>query len=100
MAPSQHQPPAAPLRAPALVATEDDPLHQPSPLARDEELWWVAECPDDPQGLELRADPDSEPRQRDDRGRVAELLAAGDTRWSLDLDDPYAWQDAGPFTAG
>jgi len=45
--------------------------------------------PDDPEGLELRAD-DTEPV--DDHDQLAEQLQHTDTRWSLELDNPYLWQ--------
>jgi hypothetical protein len=45
--------------------------------------------PDDPEGLELRAH-DTEPA--DDHDILAEQLQHTDTRWSLDLDNPYLWE--------
>ncbi|MCW2680822.1 MAG: hypothetical protein JWM62_2223 [Frankiales bacterium] len=90
LSPAQHAPAAAATRSlPPLPA--DDPLAELSPLQQIEELWWLADCPDDPESLELRAAPtrDAEP---DDHLR--DLLRTGDTRWTLDLDDPYAWWPA------
>ena len=92
MSPSQHEPPAAQVR-PLPAVPADDPWRDLSPLQVEEELWWAAECPDDPEGLELRAHDPQDAGQSDERDRLGELIAAGDTRWSLDLDDPYAWRD-------
>ena len=44
--------------------------------------------PDDPAGLELRAD-DTDPA--DDHDRTGEHIQHTDTRWSLELDNPYLW---------
>ena len=73
-----------------------NPLDELSPLQREEETWWLAGCPDDPEGLELRAQ-DIEPPDED---RMRRRLQTGDTAWSLDLADPFAWLEpelqAGP----
>jgi hypothetical protein len=46
----------------------------------------------DPAGLELRAD-DTEPA--DDHDRTGEHIQHTDTRWSLELDNPYLWLPEG-----
>jgi hypothetical protein len=82
----QHQPPAPPLRElPHLSGA--DPLSELSPRQLEEELWWLAECPDDLGSLELRA-VDRETAEHD---RARQRLEDGDTRWGLDLQNPYAW---------
>ncbi|MCW2679114.1 MAG: hypothetical protein JWM62_515 [Frankiales bacterium] len=89
LSPLQHEPPSSPVRPlPPLPA--DDPLAELSPLQQEAELWWLADCPGDPAALELRAVEADEAACVDRRG---DLLRVGDTRWSLDLDDPYAWSD-------
>jgi hypothetical protein len=85
LSPSQHQPPAQPVRPlPAIPAP--DPLDELSPTFTDDELWLLLDRPDDPQAWELRAT-DREPADVD-----PDPLGA-DTRWTLDLTDPYAWTD-------
>jgi hypothetical protein len=80
LAPSQHTPPAAPIR-PLPPVPVPDPLDQLDPTERELLLWQQI---DDPAAYELRAQ-DHEPEQSDpfDQDR--------DTRWSLDLDNPYPW---------
>lgn len=85
--PPQHPTPAPPTHAPP-VADVPDPLDELGPTERDEQLWRLADRPDDPAGLELRAASAGDPAEVD---VLAALLVTGDTRWSLDLDDPYAW---------
>ena len=80
--PTPHSPPAAPDRSPPRRLSpppEDDD--------GDEDDW-----PDDPAGLELRAD-DTEPA--DDHDRTGEHIQHTDTRWSLELDNPYLWLPEG-----
>jgi len=84
--PSQHPPPAPPLR-PLAPLSAPDPLDELSPTFADHELWEHRDRPDDPVAYELRA-VDREPTDSDD---VGELLTEGATGWTLDLDDPYAW---------
>jgi hypothetical protein len=84
---NQHQPPATPIRALPSIPTPN-PFDELSPSQLEEALWWLAECPDDPAGLELRAE-DREPD--DDTDRTRQRLVSGDTSWSLDLQNPYAW---------
>jgi hypothetical protein len=83
---NQHQPPATPVRALPHLPTPN-PLDELSPSQLEEALWWLAECPDDPAGLELR----TEDREPDDTDRTRQRLVSGDTSWSLDLQNPYAW---------
>ena len=96
LSPSQHQPPAAPVRPlPPLPAP--DPLDDLSPYELEQELWSLGLLPDDPNGFELRVRATGpEPDQHD---RLARLLTLGDTRWTLDLDDPYTWHDEPPADA-
>ena len=89
LSPSQHESPA-PATSPLPALPTPNPLDELSPLQQEEELWWLAGCPDDLAGLELRATEEAASEERD---HVADHLRTGDTRWSLDLDDPYAWQD-------
>ena len=83
--PSPHQPPAAPVRPlpPVPQRSEWDLL---SPLEEEAELYppWLY---DDPAGLELRAQ-DREPADID---LTRQRILTGDTRWTLDLHNPYAW---------
>ena len=89
LSPSQHQPPAAPVRPlPALRAP--DPLDELSPTYADDELWRLLGRPDDPAAYELRAiDADPDDVDPDPLGN--------DTRWTLDLTDPYAWTEPAPL---
>jgi len=75
--PTPHCPAAAPDQPPRRSSPppEDD--------GDDEDDW-----PDDPAGLELRAH-DTEPA--DDHDRTGEHIKHTDTRWSLELDNPYLW---------
>ena len=86
--PAQHDTPAPILRAlPALTSAErlDRSEHMLSP----QELAELFADPDlDPLQHELRS-PDSDP-DAPDHDRLADHLDS-DTRWSLDLDDPYLW---------
>ena len=81
--PAQHDPPAPAVRPlPALVPADE---HDLSP----QELAELLAAPDlDPVQFELRT-PDLDP-DRPEHDRLAERLD-GDTRWGLDLDDPYLW---------
>lgn len=92
LSPQQHPPPAAPVRRPPALTTLDE-LNELGPAARDAEQWHADPTGagwDDPDGCELRAaDTDSPPE------REPELRSRTTTRWSLDLDDPYAWPEAG-----
>jgi len=47
------------------------------------------QLPDDPAGLELRA---YDTGTADDQDILGEQLQHTDTRWSLDLDNPYLWE--------
>jgi hypothetical protein len=83
--PSPHQPPAPPKRPlpPLPTRSEWDLL---SPLDQEAELYppWRY---DDPDSLELRAT-DREP---DDIDLTGEQILTTDTRWTLDLHNPYSW---------
>ena len=91
LSPAQHQPPAPPVRPLPPLPTAD-PLAELSPLQQEHELWWLSEYPEDPEGLELRAvDPGTAgPEQFSD---VLGEHLLGDTRWTLDLDNPYLWDE-------
>jgi len=83
--PTPHTPPAAPDRSPPRRLSpppEDDD--------GDDHDW-----PDAPAGLELRAD-DTEPA--DDHDQLGEHIQHTDTRWSLELDNPYLWADPGSIS--
>jgi hypothetical protein len=80
--------PATPSSGPRLPHLPTlNPLDELGPLQLEEELWWLAGCPDDLDGLQLRAQ-DVEPPDDD---RMRRRIESGDTSWSLDLADPYAW---------
>jgi hypothetical protein len=69
-----------------LAASDRGPAHvvRNDPTARID----GEHLPDDPAGLELRAH-DTEPA--DDHDRTGEHIQHTDTRWSLELDNPYLW---------
>jgi hypothetical protein len=72
-----------------------DPWDELDPISLEQELWEVTGRPDDPAGWELRAtdlDPDH-PDAHDVPDPARRRLTAGNTRWTLDLDDPYDWSD-------
>lgn len=79
---SQHEPPRPPARALAPVPTAN-PWDELSPADWDEELWVLAGRPEDAVAYELRA--------TDVQADDVPPPDANDTRWSLDLDDPYSW---------
>ncbi|MCW2681329.1 MAG: putative endonuclease [Frankiales bacterium] len=89
LSPNQHEAPATPSRWLPPLPT-DDPLAELSPLQQEEELWWLADCPLDLEALELRVDEPAGPEQED---RLGDFIRSGGTRWTLELDDPYAWLD-------
>ena len=82
--PSQHEPPAPAVRLPPPLPTPH-PWGHLSPDDLYEELWHLDLLPDDtgPWLTPLDTEPDDEPSEHHD-----------DTRWSLDLVDPYRWQPA------
>jgi hypothetical protein len=87
--PSQHQPPQPPVRPLPPLPTKT-PLDELSPTALDDELWHLDPGHprrDDPAAHRLRVQ-DVEPDEPD---------FPVDTRWTLDLDDPYAWSDLVPL---
>jgi hypothetical protein len=94
LSPAQHEPPAPAVR-PLPPPSAHDPLRELSPLQQDEELWWLADRPDDPAEPELRAT-DTVTDPAEDRDLLREHLTRGDTRWTLDLDDPYLWWEPLP----
>ncbi len=89
LSPQQHRPPATPVRPLAALPILDE-LDQLGPVDRDTEQWHTDRTDprwDDPVGTELRAtDHDAQSAGPPDVGR---------TRWTLDLDDPYAWSPTG-----
>jgi hypothetical protein len=85
LSPSPHQPPAPPTRPlPPLPERTDWELL--SPLEEEAELYppWHY---DDPAGLELRAT-DREPEHLD---LTQQRILTTDTRWTLELHNPYPW---------
>ena len=91
--PHPHQPPAAPVRALPSLAGSLSPLDELTPSVLDDELFHADPADprwDDPDGLELSAD-DIVTRDGDDP--LGEAILTSSTRWTLDLDDPYAWMD-------
>jgi hypothetical protein len=84
--PHQHQPPAAPSRPPPPIRTAD-PLDELSPLELEDELNYLGLLPDDPGPLTTPAD-----NEAADSDRLRHRLLHIDTRWTLDLANPYLWQ--------
>jgi len=94
ISPIPHQPPTAAVRTLPPLAATPGPLDELTPSVRDDELWHSdPEDPrwDDPDGLELRAD-DTDTHDQDDP--LGQTLLHDDTRWTLDLNDPYLWVDS------
>jgi hypothetical protein len=85
----QHQPPQPPARSLPPTATTASPWDELDPADLDELLWILDGRPDDPVGWELRA----EDRAPDDVDLTQQQILHGDTRWTLDLSDPYGWLD-------
>ena len=83
--PSQHEPPAAAVRPPPALPGPN-PLDELSPADLDEELWHLDLLPDDPGPWTFPTD--LEPGDGD---RLGDRLSHDDTRWTLDLADPYRW---------
>lgn len=83
----QREPTAAALRPPPAIPGPN-PLDELSPADLDEELWHLDLLPDDP-------GPWTTPVDREpvtDGDRLGDLLSHTDTRWTLDLADPYRWE--------
>jgi hypothetical protein len=91
--PTQHPPPE-PATRPLPPLPSADPLDQLSPAELERELWALDLLPPDP-GSDLQP-LDHEPADSD---RLGERLLHTDTRWTLDLDDPYRWLDLQPVDA-
>lgn len=97
----QHQPPARPVRPLTALpgprgGDGQSAADELSPIQLNEELYLLVAGTDDPPAVELGApdvDPDHAPETTDD---LARRLRGGETRWTLDLDDPYAWLDELP----
>lgn len=93
--PTPYDPPAAPVRPLPPLSCPADALEQLTPGELENELRLLDPASpfwDDSAGAELHApdlDLDEEPVV--DHDRLARRLRSGDTRWSLDLADPYAW---------
>jgi hypothetical protein len=85
LSPSPHQPPAAPVRPPPPLPRRTD-WDLLSPLDEEAELY-PPELYNDPAGLELRA----QDREPEDIDLTRERILTTDTRWTLDLHNPYAW---------
>jgi hypothetical protein len=91
----QHPAPALPLR-PVPAVPSPNPWDELDPVTLERVLWELDGRPDDLEGLELRApdiDPDDpyRPYDLDSPDPLGDRLTSGATRWTLDLDDPYAW---------
>jgi hypothetical protein len=90
LSPSQHPPPATAVRQlPPVPST--GPFDELSPGELERELWALDLLPPDPGSRALPVD-----REPEDSDRLAERLLHSDTRWTLDLDDPYRWLDLDP----
>ena len=105
----QHAAPAPPLR-PLPAVRQPSEWDELDPSSLEHELWLLTDRPDDPEGLELRA---TDPEGEDDDGAadwarrlqqpdrpppdsedlLGQHITSGSTRWTLDLDDPYAWTE-------
>ena len=82
---AQHPHPEPAMRAlPPLV--NDDPLAELSPGALEAHLRDLGLLPEDDFADHRQPDDVAEP----DSDRLGYRLAHGDTRWTLDLDDPYS----------
>jgi hypothetical protein len=91
--PSPHQPPQAPVRQLPALPPPPGPLERLSPVELDAELWQLdpgSPLWDDPAAHELRAQ-DREPD--DDHDPLAAHILSHNARWTIDLNDPYAWTD-------
>jgi hypothetical protein len=84
----QHRPPAAPVR-PLPPVPSPNPFDELTPSELEDELWALDLLPVDT-GANHHPPLDREPLDRD---RLGQRLTYGDTRWTLDLDDPYPWLD-------
>jgi hypothetical protein len=90
--PGQHPPPAAPTRPPPPIPTAT-PLDELSPLELEDELSHLGLLPADTGPFTTPADAapaDEGPPASD---RLRHRLLHTDTRWTLDLTNPYPWQD-------
>jgi hypothetical protein len=94
---SQHRPLSPQTRPLLPLRTAPSPWDELSPAELEQELWELADRPDDPTGLELRA-VDVQPVG--DSDRLVEHILHSDTRWGLDLSNPYSWLDKAAFEAG
>ena len=91
--PVPHEPPTPARRSLPDLPPPQDPLDQLSPQQLVDELH--RHTPDDPGSLELRAqDTDPEPEASDP---LRQRLLHHDTRWSLDLDNPYGCVEPVPL---
>jgi hypothetical protein len=85
--PSQHEAPAPAVRPPPRLPTPH-PLDELSPADLDEELWSLGLLPDDRGPWSIPSDLDI----ADVADSLGHRLQNTDTRWTLDLADPYEWQ--------
>jgi hypothetical protein len=85
--PVPHEPPTEPVRTlPSLRAPEEpwDGLDELDRWAQDPgDRYWDGSDPTD--------DLPDDPQQAQDHDELGYRLACTDTRWTLDLDDPYPW---------
>jgi hypothetical protein len=88
LSPGQHLTPQPATRSLRPVPTQD-PLSELDPQRLDEVLWDLGLLPDDDLS-NSRPPADEEPPDTD---RLGHRLVHGDTRWTLDLQNPYLWLD-------
>jgi hypothetical protein len=86
LSPAQHPPPELATRLLRPVPTQD-PLGELDPQQLEETLWDLGLLPDD----DLRSSHTPGDQDVPDSDRLGHRLVHGDTRWTLDLQNPYLW---------
>jgi hypothetical protein len=89
--PGQHHPPQPPRRPPPPLPTAD-PIDELSALQREEELWHDGLLPDDTGPFTTPVDVEPADEGPPDSDRLRHRILHTDTRWTLDLANPYPWQ--------
>ena len=85
LSPAQHPPPQ-PANRPLRPVPTPSPWDALDPQQLDELLWELDLLPDDLSNTTVAVDEDVP-----DSDRLGHRIAKADTRWTLDLDDPYRW---------
>ena len=86
LSPAQHQPPQ-PATRPLRPVPTPSPWDELDPAELDDLLWALDLLPDD----DLHNTKAALDQDVPDSDRLGQRLTSGDTRWTLDLDDPYRW---------